>query len=73
MEPDLVVACADAAEAEGASSSGAASGADVEGAAPRPGLHLVVLGHVDAGKSTLMGRMLHEVGSNSNSSIGFPA
>lgn len=25
-------------------------------------LHLVVLGHVDAGKSTLMGRLLHELG-----------
>lgn len=28
----------------------------------RPKLHLVVLGHVDAGKSTLMGRMLYELG-----------
>lgn len=25
-------------------------------------LHLVILGHVDAGKSTLMGRILHELG-----------
>lgn len=25
-------------------------------------LHLVVLGHVDAGKSTLMGRLLHDLG-----------
>jgi len=28
----------------------------------RTPLHLVVLGHVDAGKSTLMGRLLHELG-----------
>lgn len=28
----------------------------------KPKLHLVVLGHVDAGKSTLMGRMLYELG-----------
>ncbi len=28
----------------------------------KPRLHLVVLGHVDAGKSTLMGRLLHELG-----------
>lgn len=29
---------------------------------PRKPLHLVVLGHVDAGKSSLMGRLLYEVG-----------
>ena len=28
----------------------------------QPKLHLVVLGHVDAGKSTLMGRFLHDLG-----------
>lgn len=28
----------------------------------QPKLHLVVLGHVDAGKSTLMGRLLHDLG-----------
>ena len=28
----------------------------------KPTLHLVVLGHVDAGKSTLMGRLLYELG-----------
>lgn len=28
----------------------------------KPVLHLVVLGHVDAGKSTLMGRLLHQLG-----------
>ena len=28
----------------------------------RSKLHLVVLGHVDAGKSTLMGRLLHDLG-----------
>lgn len=27
-----------------------------------PGLHLIVLGHVDAGKSSLMGRLLYELG-----------
>ena len=26
-------------------------------------MHVVVLGHVDAGKSTLMGRVLHAVGA----------
>lgn len=29
----------------------------------KPRLHLVVLGHVDAGKSTLMGRLLYELGN----------
>lgn len=29
----------------------------------KPTVHLVVLGHVDAGKSTTMGRLLHEVGA----------
>ena len=28
----------------------------------QPKLHLAVLGHVDAGKSTLMGRLLHDLG-----------
>jgi len=28
----------------------------------RSNLHLVILGHVDAGKSTLMGRLLYEMG-----------
>lgn len=28
----------------------------------KPVLHLVVLGHVDAGKSTLMGQLLHQLG-----------
>ena len=31
-------------------------------AGAKPKLHLVVLGHVDAGKSTLMGRLLHDLG-----------
>jgi elongation factor 1 alpha-like protein len=35
---------------------------DGEVAGGRSGLHLVVLGHVDAGKSTLMGRLLYELG-----------
>ncbi|EFN56452.1 hypothetical protein CHLNCDRAFT_35207 [Chlorella variabilis] len=49
-EGELAAACASAAAAEGA------------GGGARPRLHLVVLGHVDAGKSTLMGRMLFELG-----------
>ncbi|KAK9830139.1 hypothetical protein WJX72_009959 [[Myrmecia] bisecta] len=32
------------------------------GSGSKPKLHLVVLGHVDAGKSTLMGRLLHDLG-----------
>lgn len=35
---------------------------DEEALQGRTPLHLVVLGHVDAGKSTLMGRLLHELG-----------
>lgn len=34
---------------------------EANSAAKKP-LHVVVLGHVDAGKSTLMGRLLHELG-----------
>lgn len=49
MEPALQRECESLAAAE-----------DTGGAKPR--LHLVVLGHVDAGKSTLMGRLLHELG-----------
>ncbi|SCV71973.1 BQ2448_4667 [Microbotryum intermedium] len=33
-------------------------------------LSLVVVGHVDAGKSTLMGRVLHELGETSDRSVG---
>lgn len=51
MEADMLQACARAAAAE-ASGQGDA----------RPRLHLVVLGHVDAGKSTLIGRLLHDLG-----------
>jgi elongation factor 1 alpha-like protein len=50
MEPELAAACAAAAAAEAESAGG------------KPRLHLVVLGHVDAGKSTLMGRLLYELG-----------
>lgn len=35
----------------------------------KPKLHLVVLGHVDAGKSTLMGRMLYELGLLSDKAV----
>ncbi len=35
----------------------------------KPKLHLVVLGHVDAGKSTLMGRLLYELGRVSESTV----
>ena len=48
-DPELRRECERAAAAEAA-------------AGGRPKLHLVVLGHVDAGKSTLMGRMLYELG-----------
>ena len=50
MEADLKARCEQAAEEEKR---------DLKG---RTRLHLVVLGHVDAGKSTLMGRLLHELG-----------
>lgn len=50
MEADLRSKCAAAAQAEEEAEGG------------RTKLHLVVLGHVDAGKSTLMGRLLHELG-----------
>lgn len=50
MEPDLKAKCERAAEEEKQQLQG------------RTKLHLVVLGHVDAGKSTLMGRLLHELG-----------
>ncbi|GMH43071.1 hypothetical protein BSKO_10993 [Bryopsis sp. KO-2023] len=49
MEPELVRLC------EKAANQAAADGA-------RSKLHLVVLGHVDAGKSTLMGRLLYDLG-----------
>lgn len=49
-EPDVAAALEEAAAREGAGGGGQAR------------LHLVVLGHVDAGKSTLMGRLLHELG-----------
>ncbi|CAI5468707.1 unnamed protein product [Closterium sp. Yama58-4] len=32
----------------------------------KPTLHLIVLGHVDAGKSTIMGHLLHKLGRVSN-------
>ena len=51
LEPDLARECAAAGAAEAAGERGA-----------KPQLHLVVLGHVDAGKSTLMGRLLHDLG-----------
>uniref|UniRef100_A0A1D1ZPH7 Tr-type G domain-containing protein n=1 Tax=Auxenochlorella protothecoides TaxID=3075 RepID=A0A1D1ZPH7_AUXPR len=40
----------------------AATVAEESAAGAKPRLHLVVLGHVDAGKSTLMGRFLVELG-----------
>jgi elongation factor 1 alpha-like protein len=33
-----------------------------DGSTTRPTVHVVVLGHVDAGKSTLMGRLLYDMG-----------
>lgn len=50
LEADLAKACEEAA----AQSQGRDGG--------KPRLHLVVLGHVDAGKSTLMGRLMHDLG-----------
>ncbi|GLB33494.1 putative elongation factor Tu C-terminal domain [Lyophyllum shimeji] len=35
---------------------------EAEGAGQRKGVSMVVVGHVDAGKSTLMGRLLYELG-----------
>ena len=35
---------------------------EAAGQGGKPLLHLVVLGHVDVGKSTLMGRLLHDLG-----------
>ncbi|BDA43503.1 HBS1-like protein [Coccomyxa sp. Obi] len=49
-DSDLARALADASGQDGADKGG------------KTRLHLVVLGHVDAGKSTLMGRLLHELG-----------
>ena len=51
MDADLKKRCKEAAAQESAALNG------------KTKLHLVVLGHVDAGKSTLMGRLLHELGS----------
>lgn len=48
-EPDLAAALAGAA-------------AVAEETSGKPTLHLAVLGHVDAGKSTLMGRLLADLG-----------
>ncbi|CAI5966272.1 unnamed protein product [Closterium sp. NIES-64] len=38
----------------------------MEGGDGKPTLHLIVLGHVDAGKSTIMGHLLHKLGRVSN-------
>jgi elongation factor 1 alpha-like protein len=62
---DGVRMCADACrEVEKATAAEASSGA-----AGRRGLHLVVMGHVDAGKSTLMGRLLHDLGQVSQKEV----
>lgn len=50
MDTATSKACEEAARQEDAEHGGLAA------------LHLVVLGHVDAGKSTLMGRLLHDLG-----------
>lgn len=39
----------------------------------RSRLHLVVLGHVDAGKSTLMGRLLADLGVVTQKQVHCPA
>ena len=51
LEPELAKALKQAASSQGS----------IHGRR-KPGIHLAVLGHVDAGKSTLMGRLLHEMG-----------
>ncbi|KAK9822587.1 hypothetical protein WJX74_007878 [Apatococcus lobatus] len=51
LEPDLLRMCE---EADRTGQEG--------GGGSKPRLHLVILGHVDAGKSTLMGRLLHDLG-----------
>jgi elongation factor 1 alpha-like protein len=61
-DPALAKAVAAAADAEGAASASSGSGEPTKKKTP---LHLAVLGHVDAGKSTLMGRLLHDLGRTS--------
>ena len=56
-EPDLARAVQAALAREAAGQGG------------KPLLHLVVLGHVDAGKSTLMGRLLHDLGCSAHRSL----
>lgn len=57
QETEALRAAAAQQRAEAAAVAEAAGGAGA-----KPQLHLVVLGHVDAGKSTLMGRLLHDLG-----------
>lgn len=57
-QPCRECAAAASREGEAAGTGGSSTGGQVH----RPGLHLVVLGHVDAGKSTLMGRLLYDLG-----------
>ncbi|GIM12701.1 hypothetical protein Vretimale_15995, partial [Volvox reticuliferus] len=64
MEADLEREVEAAAVAEAAASNNVDSipSASSSSGVPLSPLHLVVLGHVDAGKSSLMGRLLHELG-----------
>ena len=46
-----------------------ASASNVAGEQVKDKLHVVVAGHIDAGKSTLMGRLLHDLGHVSKQEV----
>lgn len=61
MNPPVLSRCREVSKATTAEAA--------SGLAGRRGLHLVVMGHVDAGKSTLMGRLLHDLGQVSQKEV----